>query len=105
VTYANCSTQQFGDAGSGCWPVAVGHPCFGCAQEGVGFNMPQFETAPILNATPGANHAPITMERGQGASAGSAALMAGALGVAVGAGAVYAAKLGGKEQGHEDEEA
>jgi hydrogenase small subunit len=105
VTYANCSTQQFGDAGSGCWPVAIGHPCFGCTQEGVGFNMPQFETAPILHATPGASHAPITMERGEGASASTAGLMGAVLGAAAGAGAVYASKLSGKEQADEDEKA
>ncbi|WP_028583196.1 hydrogenase small subunit [Desulfogranum mediterraneum] len=105
VTYANCSTSQFGDAGSGCWPVATGHPCFGCAQEGVGFHLPQFSTSPVLHATPAASHAPITVERGQGASPGSAALMAGLGGAALGAGAVFTAKLGSKGTDHEDEKA
>lgn len=98
VTHANCSTQQFGDAGSGCWPVAIGHPCFGCAEEGVGFSIPAFSTSPVEHVTPGASHAPITVERGEGISAGSAALLAGAAGAAVGAGAVFTAKMGGKEK-------
>lgn len=101
VTYANCSTSQFGDAGSGCWPVAIGHPCFGCTQKGVGFNIPQFTTSPILHPTPAAAHAPITFERGEGISPGSAALMAGLGGAALGAGAVFAAKL---DKGSEDED-
>ncbi|WP_448871638.1 hydrogenase small subunit [Desulfobulbus propionicus] len=105
VTYANCSTSQFGDAGSGCWPVATGHPCFGCAQKGVGFTMPQFSTSPVLHVAPAAGHAPITAERGQGTSTGSVALMAGLGGAAIGAGAVFAAKLGDKGTKHEDEKA
>jgi len=105
VTYANCSTSQFGDAGSGCWPVGIGHPCFGCAQKGVGFNVPQFTTSPIIHTTPAAAHAPISSERGEGVSAGSAALMAGAAGAAIGAGVVFTAKLGGKESKNENKEA
>lgn len=105
VTYANCSTCQFGDAGSGCWPVAVGHPCFGCAQKGVGFSMPQFATSPILQMAPSAGHAPITAERGEGISAGSVALMAGLGGAAIGAGAVFISKIGKKGPENEDKEA
>ena len=37
------------------------------------------------------------MERGEGVSVKSAALMAGAAGAALGAGAVFTAKLSGKE--------
>lgn len=107
VTYSNCSTDQFGDAGSGCWPVGTGHPCFGCAEKGVGFNLPQFSTSPVLHPTPAAAHAPITVERGEGVNAGSAALMAGVGGAAIGAGAVFIANLGKgkKENNHEDEKA
>ena len=105
VTYANCPTAQFGDAGSGCWPVAIGHPCYGCTEKGVGFNIPQFSTSPILHVAPSAEHAPITVERGEAVSSSSAALMAGLGGAALGAGAVFAAKLGKKEARHEDEKA
>ena len=105
MTYANCPTAQFGDAGSGCWPVAIGHPCYGCTEKGVGFNIPQFSTSPILHVAPSAEHAPITVERGETVSSSSAALMAGLGGAALGAGAVFAAKLGKKEARHEDEKA
>ncbi len=102
VTYANCSTLNFGDAGSGCWPVGIGHPCFGCAEAGVGFNIPQFEVSPVLHKTPGAAHAPIDkeQERGGKASGAEIALMAGLGGAAIGAGAVFSKKLGGKESDH-----
>lgn len=105
VTHANCSTNQYGDAGSGCWPVAVGHPCFGCAEQGVGFSLPQFATSPVLHATPVAGHAPIVVERGQGVTPAAAALMAGLGGAAIGAGAVFTAKLGNKESANEDKKA
>ena len=67
--------------------------------------MPQFSTSPVLHATPNAGHAPITVERGEGVSPGAAALMAGVGGAAIGAGVVFAAKLGNKEEHHEDEKA
>lgn len=31
-TYNNCPTLIFGDTGSKCWSVGVGHPCFGCSE-------------------------------------------------------------------------
>ena len=104
VTYGNCSTAQFGDAGSGCWPVGTGHPCYGCTEQGVGFHMPMFSTSPVLHSTPAAAHAPINAERGEGASAATAGLMAAVGGAAVGAGLVFATKLG-KEEHHEDTKA
>lgn len=105
ITYANCSTMQFGDVGSGTWPVGIGHPCYGCTEQGVGFHMPQFSTSPVLHSTPPAGHAPITVERGTGVTPGSAALMAGLGGAAIGAGAIFVTRLGKKDAHHEDETA
>lgn len=104
VTYSNCSTAQFGDAGSGCWPVGTGHPCYGCTEKGVGFAMPLFSTSPVMHTTPSAGHAPITTERGQTATGPTVGLLAGVGGAALGAGVVFASKLG-KEERHEDETA
>jgi hydrogenase small subunit len=52
-TYANCPTQLFGDVGSQAWPVGTGHPCFGCSEQGVGFEKPVFQQANVYgtNAT------------------------------------------------------
>lgn len=58
-----------------------------------------------MHTTPAAGHAPISVERGKGVSAGSAALMAGAAGAAMGAGIVFTTKLGGKEGKNENKEA
>jgi len=97
MTYANCPTILFNDVGSGAWPVGTGHPCFGCSEGGVGFFIPQFTQAEVVQVTPSAMHPPITEERGQGVSAGAAAVLAGAAGIAIGAGAVMTKKLGTKK--------
>ncbi|MBU0484898.1 MAG: hydrogenase small subunit [Proteobacteria bacterium] len=93
-TYANCPAVLFSDVGAGAWPVGTGHPCFGCTEQGVGFTIPLFTQAIIKDPTPAAGQPPISDEKGTGISVGSAALLAGAAGVALGAGAVFTKKLG-----------
>jgi hydrogenase small subunit len=51
VTYANCSLKAFGEV-DGAWPIGIGHPCFGCTEEGVGFNIALHTTVPIDRPTP-----------------------------------------------------
>ncbi len=103
-THANCSTLHFGDV-PGCWPVGIGHPCFGCAEEGIGFKMEQFELSPVYHTTPQAVHAPIHSEKERGGPAKGVeiALMAGLGGAALGAGAVFTSKLGDKKESGHDE--
>lgn len=98
ITYANCPAILFGDVGSGAWPVGTGHPCFGCTEQGVGFSVPLHVQADVKNLTPSPLHPPITEDRGKGVSAGSAALLAGAAGIAAGAGALMTKNLGKKEE-------
>ncbi len=93
MTYANCPAILFNDVGSGAWPVGTGHPCFGCTEEGVGFTIPLHTQAAVEQVTPAGSHAPIDIERPNGASVGSAALAAGAVGAVVGGCAVAAAKM------------
>ncbi len=50
-TYGNCSTLQFCDVG-GVWPVAIGHPCYGCNEEGIGFHKGIHQLANVENQTP-----------------------------------------------------
>jgi len=102
VTHANCPTLNFGDAGSGCWPVAIGHPCFGCTEEGVGFEVEQFEVCDIKHATPPAYHPPIKPDHKKPIGVGAAAFMAGVAGAALGAGAVFVSSL--KSKSVEDNE-
>lgn len=96
MTYANCPALPFGDVGAGAWPVGTGHPCVGCSEQGVGFNIPLHTQAYIKQVTPAAAQAPIDLERGEGISAGSAAMLAGAAGLAVGIGVAATRKIGGK---------
>jgi len=99
MTYANCPSILFNEVGSGAWPVGTGHPCFGCVEEGIGFTIPQFTEADVEIVTPAAAHAPIRAERGAGVSKGSAALLGGIAGAAIGAGAVIAKRLGDADKG------
>jgi len=90
-TFNNCSTLRFNDMGT--WPVNTGHPCFGCSEEGVGFNIPLHTPAEVKNVTPAAVQTPINVDHGGGMSAGAVALAAGVAGAAVGAGAVAIKKI------------
>jgi hydrogenase small subunit len=73
--------------------VNTGHPCFGCSEEGVGFNIPLHTPAKVENVTPFAVQTPISVDQGGGISAGAAALAAGVAGLAIGAGAVALKKV------------
>jgi hydrogenase small subunit len=103
VTFANCPAILFNDIGPGAWPVGTGHPCFGCTEEGVGFHIPLHTQADLKYITPGAAYPHIVTERGEGASAGAVALVAGVAGAALGAGVVIAKNLGKSEQGSSSE--
>ncbi len=50
-TYGNCPEHGFNAEKR--WPVAIGHPCFGCIEENVGFKKPLFEVSEMVTtATP-----------------------------------------------------
>lgn len=104
-TYANCSVILFGDAGAGTWPVACGHPCIGCTEQGVGFEKPIHTTAKLKNIEPSVYLPRIVEEKGVGASLGAAAVLAAVAGAAAGAGAMVAKNLGLSHQAEELEKA
>lgn len=99
VTHANCPSLLFCDVGSGAWPVGTGHPCFGCTEQGIAFEEPLHAQADLPYLTPSAVPPPIEVEQGKGISAGSAALLGGVAGVAIGAGAVITKYLGDSDEG------
>ena len=82
----------------GTWPVNTGHPCFGCSEEGVGFNIPLHTPAEVKNVTPYAVQTPINVDHGGGASTGAVALAAGVAGAAIGAGVVALKKVDQEEK-------
>jgi hydrogenase small subunit len=104
-TYANCSVILFGDAGAGTWPVACGHPCIGCTEEGVGFAKPIHALSKLKNIEPSSFLPRIVEEQGVGASLGAAALLAAVAGAAAGAGAMLTRNLGLSHQAEELEKA
>jgi hydrogenase small subunit len=104
-TYANCSVIMFGDAGAGTWPVACGHPCIGCTEQGVGFQKPIHTVAKLKNIEPSAFLPRIVEEKGVGATLGSAAVLAAVAGAAAGAGAMVAKNLGLSHKAEQMEEA
>jgi len=104
-TYANCPTILFGDAGAGTWPVACGHPCIGCTEQGVGFQKPIHQTAKVMTYAPPASFPRIVEEQGKGASLGAAAVLAAVAGAAAGAGVMVAKNLGLSHAAEEAEKA
>jgi hydrogenase small subunit len=45
-THANCSLLPFCDV-PGAWPVGIGHPCVGCTEKGIAFEVPINKNLPI----------------------------------------------------------
>jgi hydrogenase small subunit len=95
-TYANCPAVLFGDAGGGSWPVGTGHPCIGCTEKGTGFEKPVHALADLKFVTSPAFYPRIVEEQGKGVSVASAAVLAGGVGIVVGAAVAMAKNLGGR---------
>jgi len=54
-THANCSLLHFGEV-TGAWPIGLGHPCFGCTEKGIAFEMPLHATVEIGGLSPPATY-------------------------------------------------
>ena len=100
MTYANCPSVQFNDVGGGTWPIGIGHPCFGCVEQGVGFSRGVFQLSDVLTHAP-PNAFPPIFDRQESSSAtvGAAALVGGAIGAALGAAAMAARKKTDSDSG------
>lgn len=104
-TYNNCPSLEYNNIGGGVWPIGVGAPCFGCSEEGVGFEKPLFSLADVKTHTPPNEFPDINQrEDNQGVTAGAAALAGAAVGVAVGASIVSAKKANEKDATNSEEE-
>ena len=96
-TYNNCSTLRYNDVGT--WPVNIGHPCFGCSEEGVGFTAPLHSQSKVIGLTPSTQFPGAPPPKGKGTTA----LAAAVAGAAIGAGAVAVGSSMGKKD-HKDKE-
>jgi hydrogenase small subunit len=96
-TYANCPAILFGDVGNASWPVATGHPCIGCTEQGIGFEKPIHALADLKTVYPPTQFARPVEQNGAVSWAAAAALAAIA-GAAAAATAVVAKNLSERKQ-------
>lgn len=89
ATFANCSVQHFGEVVDA-WPIGLGHPCFGCTEQAIGFRMPMHATVEILRPAPPDTYPPINAEQGRVSPVATA--VAGAVVGALAAGGYVASK-------------
>ncbi|KAJ8738540.1 hydrogenase 2 small subunit [Aeromonas veronii] len=100
-TYGNCSTLEFCDVGGGIWPVGIGHPCYGCNEQGVGFSKGIFQLAKVENPTPRVDKPDVKIQEGGYTSPTATSLIGGALGVLVGVSMMTVRELGRQQKRHE----
>jgi hydrogenase small subunit len=91
ATYANCSTLHFGEVVDA-WPIGLGHPCFGCTEQRLGFRVALHDTVDIERPTGPDTYPPIHARVGRVSpiATGVAGLVGGAL---LGAGVMASRKL------------
>jgi len=63
ATHANCSVLHFGEVVDA-WPIGLGHPCFGCTEQKIGFRIPMHQTVEIYRPTPPDTYAPVNATQG-----------------------------------------
>lgn len=92
ATHANCSLLPFCEV-PGAWPVGIGHPCVGCTEQALVFQMPIHATVTIERPTPPDTYPPVHPDHRNVSTAavGFAGLVGGAL---LGAGVTMGKKLG-----------
>ncbi|KSB86482.1 hypothetical protein LFZ31_15570, partial [Salmonella enterica subsp. enterica serovar Newport str. S09097] len=62
-------------------PVAIGHPCYGCNEEGIGFHKGIHQLAHVENQTPRSEKPDVNMKEGGNISAGAVGLLGGVVGL------------------------
>ncbi|TBL92874.1 hydrogenase 2 small subunit [Hafnia alvei] len=102
-TYGNCSTLEFCDIGGGIWPVGIGHPCYGCNEQGVGFTKGIFQLANVENPTPRVDKPGMANREGGHISPTATGLIGGALGILIGVSLMTVRELGRQQKRHESE--
>jgi hydrogenase small subunit len=102
-THANCSLLPFCDI-PGAWPIGIGHPCIGCTEQGIAFNVPIHENLPLERPTAPMAYPAIHPEHGVAATSPVAVGVGSAVvGALVGAGAVAARKMKAESEKNEKE--
>ena len=94
-THANCSLLEFCET-PGAWPIGIGHPCIGCTEQGIAFNVPIHTNMPIDKPTAPMAYPAINPEHGVVNASPVAVGVGGAIiGALAGAGVMASRKLSG----------
>lgn len=99
-TYGNCSTLEFCDVGGGIWPVGIGHPCYGCNEEGIGFTKGIAQLASVENPTPRNAKPEVLSPEGGHVSATAIGLLGGVVGLVAGVSLMAVRELGRQQKTH-----
>jgi hydrogenase small subunit len=94
-THANCSLLDFCEV-PGAWPIGIGHPCVGCTEQNIVFNVPIYTNMPIQKPTAPMAYPAINPEHGvlsNGAGTAAVGIAGLAVGAIVGAAVVTSKKL------------
>ena len=100
-THANCSLLEFCET-PGAWPIGIGHPCVGCTEQGIAFNVPIHTNLPIEKPTAPMAYPGINPDHGV---VGSSPVAVGVGGAVVGAlaGAAFVASRKLSREGEKKE--
>jgi len=94
-THANCSLLDFCEM-PGAWPIGIGHPCVGCTEQGIVFEVPIYTNMPIQKPTAPMAYPAINPQHGvlgNGAATVAVGVAGLAVGALVGAGVMTSKKL------------
>jgi hydrogenase small subunit len=101
-THANCSLLSFCEV-PGAWPIGIGHPCVGCTEQGVVFNVPIHQNLPIDKPTAPMAYPPIHPDHGVVASSPVAIGVGGVIvGAIAGAAVVATKKVGDSDKARKE---
>lgn len=100
-THANCPVVRWNETES--WPIRSGHGCLGCTEAGF-WEWGAYNTAEILKYAPGSAYPPVQLPD-QHIEPGSAALIGGAAGAAIGAAGALAYSQLSKKDGKREKKA
>lgn len=97
-TYGNCSTLEFCDVGGGIWPVGIGHPCYGCNEQGIGFTKGIAQLASVENPTPRNAKPEVLSAEGGHVSPTAMGLLGGVVGLVAGVSLMAVKELGRQQK-------
>ncbi len=80
------------------WPVAIGHPCYGCNEEGIGFHKGIHQLANVENQTPRSQKPDVNAKEGGNVSAGAIGLLGGVVGLVAGVSVMAVRELGRQQR-------